>query len=38
MAKRTGRVYGVMVDKNININTLADLQQASLALLKKERI
>lgn len=37
MANETGRVYGVEVEKNININTLADLYRATLILLNKGR-
>lgn len=36
MAKKTGRVYGVPIDINININTLADLNRASLLLLSEQ--
>lgn len=36
MAGKTGRVYGVPVDINININTLADLRKATLLLLAEQ--
>ena len=36
MAKKTGKVYGVPVDINININTLADLHKATLLLLAEQ--